>query len=48
MKRKHNGGVQEARTGGTTPLGTGRDRARKSRPSGGGGGGGLGNGGGRM
>ena len=28
LKRKHNGGGQDTRTGGTNPLGTGRDWAR--------------------
>ena len=46
MKRKHNRGGQEARTGDTNPLGTGRDRARGQGRWGGGGG--LRTGGGRM
>ena len=37
-KRKHGGKGQEARIGDITPLGTGRDRARRSRLEGGRGG----------
>ena len=45
MKRKHGGGGQETRTGGTTPLGTRRDQARGRGWKGGGSG--YRNGGGR-
>ena len=36
VKRKHDRGGQEARTGDITPLGTRRDRAHRSRLAGGG------------